>query len=70
MKSPPDADGHRNSETFVLRNDPPPVKPREFQSKGGKQRVMFSGMNLCAGQRDLFETDGYLSEGDDELHAK
>ena len=62
-KARPDAEGHRNTEDFVLRNDPPRRKPLEFENRAGQQKVLFSGYKSCLpGQLDLFETDGQLPE--------
>ncbi len=44
---------------FQLRNDAPAAQPAKFESTGGgKQRVMFCGLDCLPGQKDLFATDG------------
>ncbi len=48
-------------EPFRLQTDATPPKPRRSQpseSKPARQRVLFSGLDCLAGQRDLFTTDG------------
>jgi hypothetical protein len=51
---------------FKLQNDDPrpePWKPEKREKP--RQAVLFSGMDLLAGQMDLFQTDGEEEEGDD-----
>jgi hypothetical protein len=42
-------------DSFNLANDPPPYKPARFENaEPQRQRVLVEGMDLCAGQLDLF----------------
>jgi hypothetical protein len=41
--------------SFALANDPPPHRPARFENGDKRrQRVCVEGMDLCAGQLDLF----------------
>ncbi len=46
--------------TFELGNDKPHKTPPVFLSNSGTQRVLFSGLDCCPGQLDLFQTDGTI----------
>lgn len=47
-------------EPFRLDDEPQPTKKTEsVEPKKETQQVLFSGLDLLPGQRDLFTTDGY-----------
>lgn len=43
---------------FTLANERPNKLAPEFGNDQGRQRVLFSGLDCCPGQLDLFDTDG------------
>ena len=45
-------------EPFALNPEPKPVFWKAQKQPKPRQTVLFSGLNLIAGQNDLFETDG------------
>ena len=51
-----------DSDRFTLRNDPPPKpQPERFETKTGRQAVLFTGLKSLPGQMDLFPSDGRCS---------
>ncbi|MBA3482385.1 MAG: hypothetical protein H0T51_11270 [Pirellulales bacterium] len=48
-------DGDDAGDEFVLRNDPPRQRPQTFDNnRAAQQGVLFEGLDLQAGQQDLF----------------
>ena len=57
--APADDKQKREPEPFTLANpEPKPVFWKAPKQPKPRQTVLFAGMNLIAGQNDLFETDG------------